>query len=106
MARTRTAARAVRTARSNVRAAGASPEAPAARAATDPGYITVRIGLLPGMINTIALNGGRKVKDALAGANLNPNGYEIKVQAAPATIETDLKQDDTVLLVRKVKGNA
>ena len=73
--------------------------------AADPGFISVRVGRLPGMINTIALNGGRKVKDALAGANLDGNGHEIKVNASPANMETDLNQDDTVLLVRRVRGN-
>ncbi|GEM_PF-4275188 len=87
------------------RAARTNRRAPAAPAAPDKGYIEVRVGKLPGMIQTIGLNGGRKVKDALAGANLEASGYEIKVNAAPATLETDLKWDDTVLLVRKIKGN-
>jgi len=86
------------------------PKKPAARtsapAVEDPGFITVRVGKLPGRISEIALNGGRKVKDALDGAELRADGYEIKVNASPATPETDLKQGDTVLLVRKVKGNA
>lgn len=99
MASSRTAARAARPARRPARAA-----APAA-APADAGFITVRVGKLPGRIDTIALNGGRKVSDALAGANLDGNGHEIKVNAAPATADTDLKQDDTVLLVRKILGN-
>lgn len=98
MARTRTAAR---SARRPARAAAAPAAAPA-----DAGFITVRVGKLPGRIETIALNGGRKVSDALAGAGLDPNGHEIKVNAAPATADMDIKQDDTVLLVRKIRGNA
>lgn len=97
MARTRT----TRTTRRPARAAAAPAAAPA-----DPGFITIRVGKLPGRIETIALNGGRKVSDALAGAGLDSNGHEIKVNATPATADTDLKQDDTVLLVRKIRGNA
>ena len=96
MARSRTAAR---TARRPARAA-----APAA-APADPGFITVRIGKLPGRIDQIGLNGGRKVRDALVGATLDADGYEIKVNATPANAETDLKEGDIVLLVRKVRGN-
>jgi len=82
------------------------PRRPARAAAlADPGYITVRVGKLPGRISDIALNGGRKVRDALVGAELSDSGYEIKVNAAPATLDTDLKQGQTVLLVRKTKAN-
>ncbi len=91
-------------------AASTSKKKPAASkpaaAAKDPGFITVRVGKLPGRIGDIALNGGRKVRDALSGAELSDSGYEIKVNACPATLDTNLKQGDTVLLVRKVKGNA
>lgn len=92
---------AARAARSTRSARAAAPAA----AAADPGYITIRVGKLPGQIQTIALNGGRKVSDALSGANLNGEGYEMKVNGAPATMETALKQDDTVLLVKKTRGN-
>lgn len=78
---------------------------PPAAPAADQGYIEVRVGKLPGRIETIALNGGRKVSDAIAGANLDARGYEIKVNAAPAKLDTDLNKNDTVLLVRPISGN-
>lgn len=65
----------------------------------------VRVGRLPGRIDNIVLNGGRKVKDALEGANLNASGHEIRVNGAEATMDTDLEEGDTVLLVRKIRGN-
>lgn len=74
--------------------------------AADPGFIVVRVGKLPGRINDIALNGGRKVSDALHGAELRADGFEIKVNGVAATADTALASGDVVLLVRKVAGNA
>jgi len=65
----------------------------------------VRVGRLPGRIVNIILNGGRKVKDALEGAELDSDGHEIRVNGLVGSTETDLKEGDTVLLVRKIKGN-
>lgn len=69
------------------------------------GYITVRCGRLPGRIEEIALNGGRSVADALEAAELDSSGYEIRVNGVPAEPETLLAEGDTVLLVKKIKGN-
>lgn len=87
-----------------------SPETPTPAVAADtavPSFSTaeVRVGRLPGKIENIVLNGGRKVKDALEGAELSSNGHEIRVNGVEATLETDLSQGDTVLLVRKIRGN-
>jgi hypothetical protein len=65
----------------------------------------VRVGRLPGRIENIVLNGGRKVSDALQGAGLDANGHEIRVNGVLGTMETELVQGDVVLLVRKIKGN-
>ena len=65
----------------------------------------VRVGRLPGRIDNIVLNGGRKVKDAIEGAGLSASGHEIRVNGTEATVETDLNTGDTVLLVRKIRGN-
>ena len=68
-------------------------------------YITVRVGRLPGRITEIALNGGRPVADALGAAELDPSGYEIRVDGSPADASTQLADGQTVLLVKKIKGN-
>ena len=47
----------------NTTAAPDAPEAPAAAPAAALEHIEVRVGSLPGRIETIALNGGRKVSD-------------------------------------------
>lgn len=68
-------------------------------------FITVRVGKLPGRIMDIALNGGRTVADALNGADLYSDGFEIRVNGAPADLEYNLANGDTVLLVKKITGN-
>jgi sulfur carrier protein ThiS len=80
-----------------------SPEAPPAEPAFST--ITVRVGRLPGRINEIALNGGRTVQHALEGAELDGTGHEIRVNGELSTATADLKDGDTVLLVRKIRGN-
>ncbi len=90
--------------RSRSTAARSAP-APKAKSAKDPGFIEVRVGRLPGRIESIALNGGRTVKDALEGAGLSADGKEIRVQGKAATLATELKAGHTVLLVGKIKGN-
>ncbi len=70
----------------------------------DPGYIMVRVGRLPGVIQTVALNGGRKVRDAFEGANIESRqGDAVMVNTAPANMEDDLSEGDTVLLVRRIR---
>ncbi len=68
-------------------------------------HISVRIGRLPGRISEITLNGDRTVATALATAGLTADGYEVRVQGAPATPATVLNEGDLVLLVKKIKGN-
>ncbi len=69
-------------------------------------FITVRIGRLPGKIDTIALNGGRTVADAISGAGLTVEaGFEIRVGDDTVGTDKALNDGDTVLLVKKVKGN-
>ena len=69
-------------------------------------HITVRVGSLPGRITEIALNGDRAVATALEAAGLDPEGYEIRVDGYNASLDQELRNGQTVLLVKKVKGNA
>lgn len=68
-------------------------------------FITVRVGKLPGTIVDVALNGAHKASDALTAAGLSADGYEIRVNGSAAAPDTDLSDGDTVLLVKKIKGN-
>jgi sulfur carrier protein ThiS len=78
----------------------------AARPARSPdaGYISVRVGQLPGRIEEIALNGDRNVAAALEAAGLSKDGYQVKVNGEDATVDQGVEQGDTILLVRKVAG--
>lgn len=68
-------------------------------------HITVRAGKLPGKIVEIALNGDRTVSAAIQAAELDATGFEIRVNGQPASADFQLEDGDTVLLVKKVKGN-
>jgi len=69
-------------------------------------FINIRIGQLPGCIIDVVLNGDRTVGAALEASELDAEGYEIRVDGAAATESTSLSEGQTVLLVKKVKGNA
>jgi len=69
-------------------------------------FITIKAGKLPGKIEEIALNGDRTVNAALEAAALSSEGYEIRVNGAEGDLDTELHDGDTVLLVKKIKGNA
>lgn len=69
------------------------------------GHITVRVGKLPGRITEVALNGDRKVSAALSAAELDAAGFEVRVNGQSATPDTVVENNDTVLLIKKIKGN-
>ena len=68
--------------------------------------INVRIGRLPGVIHDVALDGGRKIKDAMGAIDLTPgSGEEIRLNGRKVTGYPDLKEGDKVYLLRKLTGN-
>lgn len=85
----------------------ATPAATATTAAPDVlETITVRVGRIPGRINEIVLNGGRTVGTALEGAELNAEGGEVRLNGRIVTDpNTAVAQGDTVLVVRRIRGN-
>lgn len=69
-------------------------------------FISVKIGKLPGKIHDIALNGGRKVSDAIEGAEIaGCEGFEVRVNGMIGSVDSILKNNDIVLLIKKIKGN-
>jgi sulfur carrier protein ThiS len=71
-----------------------------------PSEITVTVGKLPGAIKTgIKVNSPATVQDALAAAQVNPDGYEIRVNNNAADLNSEIKDGNTILLVLPVKGN-
>lgn len=68
---------------------------------------TVRVGMMPGRINEYAVTVGTSVADVLAMAELNPTGYDVKVDGEKADLSTAVVTDSTslILLAKQVKGN-
>jgi len=73
---------------------------------TVPATIMARVGQLPGKIRTIeAPESGCTVGTLLTQAGLNATGHEIRVDNQLATLNTPVRNNQTVLLIRPVKGN-
>lgn len=68
--------------------------------------ITVRVGKLPGAIKEVALDADVSVRAAVSAAELDASDHEIRVNSSTASLDTRLNQGDTVLLVKRIKGNA
>lgn len=68
--------------------------------------VSVRIGKIPGNISDVCLlKSASTVRDALKAANLSSGEYQIRVDAEEASEDTVLKEGQTVLLLRKIRGN-
>lgn len=67
----------------------------------------IRVGMMPGRIQEFAVEVGSSVADILALADLNPEGYDVKVDGNKITDFSTPVTEDTnlILLARQVKGN-
>jgi len=69
-------------------------------------YITAKIGKLPGKINSFSFDEGVTVRSALNSAEIDADGYEVRVNdTLVEDLTTSLPDGATVLLSRKIKGN-
>jgi hypothetical protein len=70
------------------------------------GYITVKVGKVPGAITEVTINGGpRTVGEAVRLAGLDVAGFEVRKNGAVATdMALPVANGDTVLLLTKIKG--
>lgn len=69
----------------------------------------VRVGMMPGRINEFAVSEGTSIADVLALAELNPSGYDVKVDGVKCTDINATKvtsSTNLILLAQQVKGNA
>lgn len=78
-----------------------------AQVTTEPSsMISVRVGQLPGKIKTLQVPESDCTVGALLGAaGLSSQGYEIRLDNQPAKLDTPVRNNQTVLLIRPVKGN-
>ena len=67
--------------------------------------ITVRAAKMPGRISDYTVETGATVSDVLSVANLNADGFEARVNGQTVEMNHQVSDGDTVLLVRKIKGN-
>jgi sulfur carrier protein ThiS len=88
-----------------------NPEDQAVGATDAPGttadieVIEIKIGCVPGTIQTIALNGGRRVSDAIEAAGLNAEGRTIFINGKKSNADAELKTGDNVYLLKALRGN-
>lgn len=66
----------------------------------------VRVGKMPGRIQEILVQPGMKVREVLAMAELDPSGFEIKVDGQVSSLDATVTENtNLIILAQKVKGN-
>jgi predicted SPOUT superfamily RNA methylase MTH1 len=69
--------------------------------------LTLQVGIMPGRLSTVAVEAGSSIKEILGHAGIEDYaGYEIKADGVVKSLEDSLTSGTTVLLTKKVKGNA
>lgn len=67
----------------------------------------LKVGTVPGMVKDVVVTTGMTVKQVLALADLNPAGFELKLNGQTVQESDTIKANsNTLFLVAKVKGNA
>lgn len=68
---------------------------------------TIRVGAMPGRINEFAVEEGTSIAKVLELAELNPTGYDVKVDGVNVNPAETFVNANTnlVLLTKQVKGN-
>ena len=68
---------------------------------------TVRIGVMPGRINEFAVEESTTLREALAIAELDASGYEVKADGVKVeNLDQTVGSTSLILLAKQVKGNA
>jgi len=65
----------------------------------------VQIGKVPGTVQTVAVDNGYDVAQICAEAELDPAGYEVRINGRVSELTALVADGDTVLLTEKIKGN-
>lgn len=66
----------------------------------------VKVGVMPGRISEVVVEDSATVSEILAVADLNPDGYEVKVDGTKVTdYSTVAGTANLILLAKQVKGN-
>lgn len=67
----------------------------------------IKVGVMPGKIQEVAVKVGTPVSEVLSLVNLNPTGFDVKVDGSKIDDTSTLVAENTnlILLVKQVKGN-
>lgn len=68
----------------------------------------IRVGMMPGRIQEVAVEEGTTIEQVLSVAELNAEGYDVKVDGTKVTNLSQQVSEETslILLAKQVKGNA
>ena len=70
------------------------------------GMQTIKVGQMPGILKELVVSAGMTVKQVLELAELDANGYEIKLDGVTVTLDATLSPTSSLLvLVKQIKGN-
>lgn len=68
--------------------------------------VLVKVGQMPGRINEYSVDSTTSIADVIALAELDPTGYEVKVDGVKVTdLSAPIGSANLVLLAKQVKGN-
>ena len=66
----------------------------------------LKVGVMPGRIQEVAVDETTTIADALALAELSAEGFEVKLDGTPVTdLTASATTGSVLLLTKKVKGN-
>lgn len=66
----------------------------------------IRVGKMPGKITEVVVQVGTKVSEVLELAELNSNGFDIKVNGQLSDLNATITDDtELIILSQQVKGN-
>ena len=68
--------------------------------------LLIKVGMMPGKIQEIAVTEGATVSEALSTADVRvPDGYTVKINETVADMSTVVQSGDLVLVSKNFKGN-
>ncbi len=65
----------------------------------------VVVGRIPGEVNEVTAEEGATVKDVLVALNINPEGFDVRLNGEPAAMDAEVCNNDQLMLVINIKGN-
>ncbi len=68
-------------------------------------FINVSLAKVPGPRNGFTLNGERTVEALLIAAEVDAEGYQIRINGSTGALASELSDNDEIVLVKMVKGN-